>query len=206
VPLARPLGALIFGHIGDRSGRKRALMASVIMMALPTMLIGLLPTYWQIGIAAPVLLVVLRLFQGLAVGGEFTTSMVLLIEGAQRTRRGFVGSFAPFGAVGGMLVGSAVGAAITGFLPAAAIAGWRWRLAFLFGLVIGAIVLYVRRRLPGSWRARETPQTRLPSSRRTPSRTRGAVCALDLGHARKFLRCRADPSRPFLHGRCPSPR
>jgi MFS transporter, MHS family, proline/betaine transporter len=146
--VGRPLGALIFGHIGDRSGRKRALMASVIMMAIPTMLIGFLPTYAQIGVFAPVLLVLLRLFQGLAVGGEFTTSMVLLVEGAQRTRRGYVGSFASFGAVGGMLIGSAVGAALTGFLPAAAIASWGWRAAFLFGLVIAVIVLYVRRRLP----------------------------------------------------------
>jgi MHS family proline/betaine transporter-like MFS transporter len=146
--IGRPLGALIFGHIGDRSGRKRALMASVIMMALPTMLIGLLPVYSVIGIAAPILLVVLRLFQGLAVGGEFTTSMVVLVEGSQRSRRGHVGSYAPFGAVGGMLIGSAVGAAITGFLPADAIASWGWRAAFLFGLVIAAIVLYVRRRLP----------------------------------------------------------
>jgi MFS transporter, MHS family, proline/betaine transporter len=146
--IGRPLGALIFGHIGDRSGRKRALMASVMMMAVPTMLIGLLPTHAQIGIAAPILLVVLRLLQGLAVGGEFTTSMVLLVEGAQRTRHGFVGSFAPVGAVGGMLVGSAVGAAITEFLPADMVASWGWRAAFLFGLLIGAIVLYVRRRLP----------------------------------------------------------
>ncbi|MGD0142554.1 MAG: MFS transporter [Rhizomicrobium sp.] len=146
--IGRPLGALIFGHIGDRSGRKRALMASVLMMAVPTMLIGLLPTYEQIGIGAPIFLILLRLFQGLAVGGEFTTSMVLLVEGAQRSRRAFVGSFAPFGAVGGMLIGSAVGAAITGFLPADAIAAWGWRAAFMFGLVIGAMVLYVRRRLP----------------------------------------------------------
>jgi len=146
--IGRPLGALIFGHIGDRSGRKRALMASVVMMALPTMFIGLLPTYSQIGIVAPMLLVILRLFQGLAVGGEFTTSMVLLVEGAQRTRRGFVGSFAPFGAVGGMLIGSAVGAVITEFLPDDTVAAWGWRAAFLFGLLIGAVVLYVRRRLP----------------------------------------------------------
>ena len=146
--IGRPLGALIFGHIGDRRGRRRALMASVMMMAVPTMLIGLLPTHAQIGIAAPILLVVLRLLQGLAVGGEFTTSMVLLVEGAQRTRRGFVGSFAPVGAVGGMLVGSAVGAAVTEFLPPDAVASWGWRAAFLFGLLIAAIVLYVRRRLP----------------------------------------------------------
>jgi MHS family proline/betaine transporter-like MFS transporter len=146
--IARPLGALVFGHIGDRAGRKRALMASVLAMAVPTMLIGLLPTYAQVGLLAPALLVVLRLFQGLAVGGEFTTSMVVLVEGAQRTRRGYVGSFAPFGAVGGMLIGSAVGAAITGYLPAAAVASWGWRAAFFFGVVIAAIVLYVRRQLP----------------------------------------------------------
>jgi MHS family proline/betaine transporter-like MFS transporter len=146
--IARPLGALVFGHIGDKAGRKRALMASVLAMAVPTMLIGLLPTYAQVGLFAPALLVVLRLFQGLAVGGEFTTSMVVLVEGAQRTRRGFVGSFAPFGAVGGMLIGSAVGAAITGYLPAAAVASWGWRAAFFFGVVIAAIVLYFRRQLP----------------------------------------------------------
>ena len=146
--IARPLGALVFGHIGDRAGRKRALMASVLAMAIPTILIGLLPTYTQIGLLAPALLVLLRLFQGLAVGGEFTTSMVVLVEGAQRSRRGFVGSFASFGAVGGMLIGSAVGAAITAYLPAAAVASWGWRAAFFFGAVIGAIVLYVRRQLP----------------------------------------------------------
>lgn len=146
--IARPLGALVFGHIGDKAGRKRALMASVLAMAIPTILMGLLPTYAQIGLFAPALLVLLRLFQGLAVGGEFTTSMVVLVEGAQRSRRGFVGSFASFGAVGGMLIGSAVGAAITAYLPAAAVASWGWRAAFFFGAVIGAIVLYVRRQLP----------------------------------------------------------
>ena len=146
--IARPLGALVFGHIGDRAGRKRALMASVLAMAIPTLLMGLLPTYAQIGVFAPLLLVLLRLAQGLAVGGEFTTSMVVLVEGAQRSRRGYVGSFAPFGAVGGMLIGSAVGAAITGLLPAATVVVWGWRAAFFFGVVIAAIVLFVRSRLP----------------------------------------------------------
>jgi MHS family proline/betaine transporter-like MFS transporter len=146
--LGRPLGALIFGYLGDRHGRKHALTASVLMMAIPTLFIGLAPTYAQIGIAAPVLLIVLRLCQGLAVGGEFTTSMVLLVESAQSSRRGIVGSFAPTGASAGMLLGSIVGAAVTGLLPAAAIASWGWRAAFLFGLVIGVVVMIVRRRLP----------------------------------------------------------
>ena len=146
--LGRPLGAIIFGHLGDRHGRKHALTASVMMMAIPTLLIGLAPTYSQVGIAAPVILIVLRLCQGMAVGGEFTTSMVLLVESAQRSRRGIVGSWAPAGASAGMLLGSVVGAAVTGLLPAAAIAAWGWRAAFLFGLVIGVGVLIVRRRLP----------------------------------------------------------
>ena len=146
--LGRPLGAVIFGQLGDRRGRKHALMASVLMMAIPTLLIGLAPTYAQIGILAPILLIVLRLCQGMAVGGEFTTSMVLLVESAQRSRRGIVGSFAPVGASAGMLLGSIVGAAITGLLSAQAIGAWGWRAAFLFGLVIGVVVLIVRRRLP----------------------------------------------------------
>lgn len=146
--LGRPLGALIFGYLGDRRGRKHALTASVLFMAVPTLFIGLMPTYAQIGMLAPVLLIVLRLCQGLAVGGEFTTSMVLLVESAQRSRRGLVGSFAPAGAAAGMLLGSIVGAAITGLLPATAIAAWGWRAAFLFSLVIGVVVFLVRRRLP----------------------------------------------------------
>jgi MHS family proline/betaine transporter-like MFS transporter len=192
--IGRPLGALIFGHIGDRSGRKRALMASVIMMAIPTMLIGLLPTYAQIGVFAPLLLVALRLFQGLAVGGEFTTSMVLLVEGAQRSRRGYIGSFASFGAVGGMLIGSAVGAAITGFLPAAAIASWGWRAAFLFGLVIAAIVLYVRRRLPADAvivaiaEARHSPVvTAFKTQWRTILKIIGMIMTLGIGFYLNFV-------------------
>jgi MHS family proline/betaine transporter-like MFS transporter len=192
--IGRPLGALIFGHIGDRSGRKRALMASVIMMAIPTMLIGLLPTYAQIGVFAPLLLVALRLFQGLAVGGEFTTSMVLLVEGAQRSRRGYIGSFASFGAVGGMLIGSAVGAAITGFLPAAAIASWGWRAAFLFGLVIAVIVLYVRRRLPADAvivaiaEARHSPVvTAFKTQWRTILKIIGMIMTLGIGFYLNFV-------------------
>ena len=192
--IGRPLGALIFGHIGDKSGRKRALMASVITMAAPTLLIGLLPTYASAGIVAPILLILLRLFQGLAVGGEFTTSMVLLVEGAQRSRRAFVGSFAPFGAVGGMLIGSAVGAAITGFLPAAAVASWGWRAAFVFGLVIGAIVLYVRRRLPADAavvaiaEARHSPVvTAFKTQWRTILKIIGVILTLGVGFYLNFV-------------------
>ena len=146
--IGRPLGALLFGHVGDSHGRKKALIISVLTMAIPTALMALMPTYAQIGIAAPILLILLRFAQGLAVGGEYTTSMVLLVEEAQRSRRGLVGSFAPFGAVGGMLLGSIVGSAITAWLSPEANAAWGWRLAFLFGLAIGIVVILVRQQLP----------------------------------------------------------
>jgi len=192
--LGRPLGALIFGHLGDLHGRKHALTASVMMMAIPTLFIGLAPTYAQIGIAAPILLIVLRLCQGMAVGGEFTTSMVLLVESAQSSRRGLVGSFAPAGASAGMLLGSIVGAAITGLLPAAASAAWGWRAAFLFGLVIGVAVLIVRRRLPPDptieaiSEARKSPvATAFRTEWRTILRITGMMLTLGIGFYLNFV-------------------
>ena len=95
--LMRPLGSLVFGHIGDKLGRKLALTVSVMVMAVPTFLIGVLPTYQQVGLVAPILLVLLRLVQGLSVGGEYTTSGVFLVEQSASGSRGFRGSFAPLG-------------------------------------------------------------------------------------------------------------
>jgi MHS family proline/betaine transporter-like MFS transporter len=120
--LMRPLGSLVFGHIGDKLGRKLALTASVMVMAVPTFLIGLLPTYEQAGRIAPLLLVLLRLVQGLSVGGEYTTSGVFLVEQSAPERRGFLGSFVPLGATFGVLLGSAVSALLTTVLDRGAIA------------------------------------------------------------------------------------
>ena len=145
--LMRPLGSLIFGHIGDKLGRKLALATSVMVMAVPTFMIGILPTYQQIGLLAPVLLVLLRLVQGLSVGGEYTTSSIFLVERAEASHRGFLGSFVPLGATGGVLLGSAVGAAVTTALNQAAVNSWGWRLAFLLGLLVGGIGFATRRQL-----------------------------------------------------------
>ena len=192
--LGRPLGALVFGHMGDRHGRKHALTASVLFMAVPTLLIGLMPTYADVGILAPILLIMLRLCQGMAVGGEFTTSMVLLVESAQRSRRGIVGSFAPAGASAGMLLGSIVGAAVTGLLSASAIGAWGWRAAFLFGLVIGVVVLIVRRRLPPDAtieaisEARKSPVlTAFRTEWRTILRIAGMMVTLGIGFYLNFV-------------------
>jgi MHS family proline/betaine transporter-like MFS transporter len=143
--LMRPVGAAIFGHIGDRYGRARALLFSVAMMAVPTVLMGLLPTYGTIGIAASVLMVALRMCQGLAVGGEFTASIVFLAENAPARRRGFFASFSMFGATAGTLLGGAVAALLTGTMSAEALASWGWRAAFVSGIVVAVVGVILRR-------------------------------------------------------------
>jgi MFS transporter, MHS family, proline/betaine transporter len=141
----RPFGSLVFGHIGDTIGRKAVLTASVALMAVPTFLIGLLPTYEQIGPIASALLVLLRLVQGLSVGGEIGTSFIFLVEHSAPGNRGFLGSFGPFGIYGGILSGSAVGAAVSITLDRAAVDAWGWRIPFLLGLAVGITGLAVRR-------------------------------------------------------------
>jgi MHS family proline/betaine transporter-like MFS transporter len=146
--LARPVGGVLFGHVGDRLGRKRALTLSVALMAVPTVLIGLLPTYAQFGVGAAALLIALRLLQGLSVGGEYTVSIVYVVEHADPSRRGLVGSWAMVGAVAGILLGSAVGAAVATALSDAALAAWGWRIPFLLGLGVGLLGFLLRRQLP----------------------------------------------------------
>jgi MHS family proline/betaine transporter-like MFS transporter len=145
--LMRPLGGVVFGHIGDKVGRKAALTISVLAMAIPTFLIGILPGYATLGPAAAVLLVILRMIQGLSVGGEYTTSIVFLVEGAGRKHQGFAGSWSGFGAIGGILLGSAVGALVTLTFSQEAVHRWAWRLPFLVGLFVGLAGLYVRRHI-----------------------------------------------------------
>jgi MHS family proline/betaine transporter-like MFS transporter len=143
--LMRPIGGAIVGHIGDRFGRRAALTFSVTAMAIPTFLIGLLPGYQTIGLLAPIGLTVLRIVQGLSVGGEYTSSMVFLVEHAPEGRRGLMGALAGAGATVGILLGSAVGAALAASMSTAALDAWGWRVPFLLGLVVG-IAGYVLRR------------------------------------------------------------
>lgn len=143
--LMRPVGAALFGHIGDRYGRARALLLSVAMMAVPTVLMGLLPTYDTIGIAASVLIVLLRMCQGVAVGGEFTASIVFLAENAPARRRGFFASFSMFGATTGTMLGAAVGALLTSTMSPEALASWGWRAAFISGIAVAVVGVIIRR-------------------------------------------------------------
>lgn len=145
--LMRPVGAALFGHIGDRYGRARALLISVAMMAIPTVLMGLLPTYAAIGVTASFLIVLLRMFQGMAVGGEFTSSIVYLAEHSPTRRRGFFSSWAMFAATTGTMLGSAVGAILSSVLSEQALSDWGWRAAFILGLVVGVVGIIIRRNM-----------------------------------------------------------
>jgi MHS family proline/betaine transporter-like MFS transporter len=137
--LARPIGGVLFGQIGDRLGRKRALQLSVALMAIPTSLITILPTHEQVGLLAPILLIALRLLQGLSVGGELIGSSTYLVEVGEVNRRASSGSWSFFGAVLGNLLGSGVAALIHHLLSDAQIDAWGWRIPFLGGLAIGVV-------------------------------------------------------------------
>ena len=143
--LMRPVGGVLVGHIGDTVGRRAALTFSVAAMAVPTFLIGLLPGYQAIGVFAPIGLILLRVVQGLSVGGEYTGSLVFLVEHAPEGRRGLLGALGASGATVGILLGSAVGAAFAASMSTAALDAWGWRIPFLLGLVVG-IAGYILRR------------------------------------------------------------
>ncbi|WP_081745046.1 MFS transporter [Arthrobacter sp. H14] len=141
--LARPLGALIFGPIGDRMGRKTVLIMTLTLMGVTSALIGLLPTYAMIGATAPILLITLRIVQGIAVGGEWGGSMLIAMEHSPGRRRGFAASFANMGGPAGALCATAM-IGLFAALPDEQFYAWGWRIPFLFSLVLVAIGLFVR--------------------------------------------------------------
>lgn len=147
--IARPLGGIVFGHFGDRIGRKRMLVYSLVGMGTSTVLIGLLPTYAQIGLAAPVLLTVLRLCQGFAVGGEWGGATLMAVEHASADRRGFYGAFPQMGAPAGT-ASATLAFFLASQLPDAQFLSWGWRLPFLFSAVLIVIGLLIRLKLTES--------------------------------------------------------
>jgi MHS family shikimate/dehydroshikimate transporter-like MFS transporter len=145
--LARPIGGAIFGHFGDRLGRKSMLMLTMIAMGLSTAAIGLLPSYGRIGIWAPVLLVLLRVVQGIALGGEWGGASLMVLEHAPQHRRGFFGSLVQVGFPIGLVSASAV-FSLVATLPESDFKAWGWRIPFLVSLLLVAIGIFVRARLP----------------------------------------------------------
>lgn len=147
--LARPIGGLVFGHIGDRIGRKNTLVITLLLMGIATTCIGLLPTYASIGVAAPLLLVLLRAVQGLAVGGEWGGAVVLATESAAKGRKGTAGMWVQQGSPAGAVLASVM-FLLVGRLPEEAFLGWGWRVPFLLSAVLVIVALVIRVKLEES--------------------------------------------------------
>ena len=141
--LARPVGGLLFGHFGDRIGRKQMLILTLLIMGVGTALIGLLPSYDQIGVWAPILLIVLRVLQGIGVGGEYGGAVLLAVEYAPPAKRGFYGSAAHIGVPGGLFLASGA-FSIASLLPDEAFLAWGWRACFVLSILLLAIGAYIR--------------------------------------------------------------
>ncbi|PLZ03914.1 MFS transporter [Burkholderia sp. WAC0059] len=144
---ARPLGGIVAGHFGDRLGRKRVLVFSLLLMGLATLLTGLLPSYSSVGLWATALLVALRLLQGLATGAEWGGASLLSVEHAGRRNSGLLGSFTQVGSAAGMLLSSAVFLGVKSLMTADAFDAWGWRVPFLLSIVLVAIGVFVRLRI-----------------------------------------------------------
>ncbi len=143
--VARPIGAIVIGRMGDTHGRKAALLLTIFLMASGTVLIGILPTYASIGFAAPALLLFARLVQGFSTGGEWGGSTSFIVEWAPTGKRGLFGSFQQMSVVAGLLLGSSFAALLNTILTPAQMGDWGWRVPFLVGGLLGPIGIYMRR-------------------------------------------------------------
>jgi metabolite-proton symporter len=145
--VARPIGGILFGHFGDRLGRKPTLVIALLTMGTATTLVGLLPTYATIGVAAPIILFILRFCQGLAVGGQWGGAVLLATEYAPEGKRGYYGSFAQVGVPIGLVLGNTSFLILSGVLGEDAFASWGWRIPFLLSVVLIGVALYIQLRL-----------------------------------------------------------
>ncbi|ANY10125.1 MFS transporter [Pseudonocardia sp. HH130630-07] len=148
--IARPLGGVVWGHFGDRLGRKRMLVASLLLMGVATVGVGLLPTFAQIGVAAPILLVLLRLLQGLSAGGEWGGAALMSVEHAPPQRRGRFGSFPQIGVPAGLILAQLVFLAVSNATTPEQFAAWGWRIPFLLSLVLVVVGMVIRLRVEES--------------------------------------------------------
>jgi MHS family shikimate/dehydroshikimate transporter-like MFS transporter len=144
---ARPLGGIVFGHFGDKLGRKSMLVTTLMMMGLATFAIGLLPTYDQAGILAPILLVTLRFIQGLGVGGEWGGAVLMAVEHGKPGQRGFLASWVQAGVPIGLLLATAVFRTLSSIIPEEAFLAWGWRIPFLVGILLLGVGMFIRLRI-----------------------------------------------------------
>ncbi|MDQ3912274.1 MAG: MHS family MFS transporter [Actinomycetota bacterium] len=144
---ARPLGGIVFGHYGDKIGRKAMLVLALLIMGVATFLIGLLPSYGSVGVLAPILLVALRFIQGIGVGGEWGGAVLMAVEHSPEGRRGFYGSWPQMGVPAGLLLANLVFLVSSQYIPGDQFFAWGWRVPFLVSIVLVAVGLFIRLRL-----------------------------------------------------------
>ena len=156
--ISRPIGGVIFGHYGDRIGRKTVLILTLLIMGIATFLIGFLPSYASLGVWAPLLLLVLRVFQGIGIGGEWGGAVLMAVEHSPEGRRGFYGTWPQFGVPAGLLISAAV-VYVLSYLPESSFFAYGWRIAFWVSAVLVVIGLYIRLKIletPAFTRIQET--------------------------------------------------
>ncbi|MCA3749232.1 MAG: MHS family MFS transporter [Rubrobacter sp.] len=162
---ARPVGGAIFGHYGDKIGRKSMLVVTLTMMGIATFIIGILPTYDQIGVLAPLILTLMRFIQGLGVGGEWGGAVLMAVEHAPRGRRGFYGSWPQMGVPAGLILSNSF-FLLLAFLPDQAFLAWGWRIPFILSILLVAVGLFIRLKImesPGFMRVKESgTEARMP--------------------------------------------
>ena len=168
--VARPFGAVVFGHVGDRLGRKAALTVALVVMGVATAFIGLLPGYAVIGVAAPAALVLLRCVQGLAIGGQWGGAMLLVVESAPPERRGFYGSFAQVGAPAGVVLANLAFVIIDRFTDHDSFIAWGWRLPFLLSAGLVGLAWYIHKRIEETAEFKAVERTLGSEARRSPIR------------------------------------
>ncbi|AOJ91152.1 MFS transporter [Burkholderia sp. MSMB0856] len=173
--LVRPLGGMVFGPLGDRIGRQRVLAATMIMMAVGTFAIGLIPSYASIGIMAPVLLLVARLVQGFSTGGEYGGAATFIAEFSTDKRRGFMGSFLEFGTLIGYTLGAATVAILTATLSQEALLSWGWRVPFFIAGPLGLVGLYIRIKLEETPAFKKEAEAREADERSRPKQSFGTL-------------------------------
>jgi MHS family shikimate/dehydroshikimate transporter-like MFS transporter len=177
--VSRPLGGVLFGHIGDTMGRKVSLILTLLIVGLGTCLIGLLPTYRQIGFRAPVALVILRVVQGIGLGGEYGGASLIAIEHAPRAERGFWGSLTQAASPGGLLLAAGMFGLVS-LLPQDAFLAWGWRVPFLAGAPMLLFGLFIRLRVqePPEFRlSKPAPQTEAPAAKLLRTHRRNVMLA-----------------------------
>ena len=158
--IARPIGGIIFGHYGDRVGRKKTLVIALVLMGVSSTLIGLLPTYAMIGVGAPILLTLLRFAQGLAIGGQWGGAMLLVTESSPSDQRGFYGAYAQAGAPVGVILANLAFIISSSLVSEEAFLSWGWRIPFLASAILIAISMYIQLNLEDTKAFKELEATR----------------------------------------------